>query len=110
MEGMMKLLQIAVALATIGLGTGGAAERKSPAAVTNSVSYADLDLRSAADQQRLKRRIRLAVHRLCLADGRASPLMAIPDPDCFRNAMTATRRQMDRAIARAAEGTSIASR
>ena len=69
--------------------------------VTEKISYADLDLSSAAGQKHLKNRISFAAYRLCLADAPASPSPAVADPNCFRHAMTDGLAQMQRAIAAA---------
>lgn len=68
---------------------------------TEQVSYADLDLKSADGQNRLKDRISFAAYKLCLVDPGASPSPAFADPGCFRQALNGGRAQMLRAVAEA---------
>ena len=74
------------------------------ATTTDSVQYGDLDLTSAKDQARLKRRINSVAYRLCLEVSGASPAPPPTDPTCFNEAMKDALAQMDRAIARASNG------
>jgi UrcA family protein len=77
--------------------------------IVETISYADLDLRSPSDRQRLKDRISFAAYRLCLADSSASPSPAVADPDCFRMTMSIALGQMDRAVAALSDRAKLAS-
>jgi UrcA family protein len=67
--------------------------------LTQRVSYADLDLASASDVQRLTFRVRGAVSRVCAPlDQRGT---FAKHSDCTTYAWHGARPQMDRAIARA---------
>jgi UrcA family protein len=67
--------------------------------VSEQVSYADLDLSSAAGQKRLKDRISFAAYGLCLVDAGASPSPAFADPRCFQRVMSDGLAQMQQAVA-----------
>lgn len=108
---MKTILVIALFCAGGGAGLNGARAEAQPSrdpVVTESVSSADLNLRLAADQQRLKARISFAAYRLCLVDSSASPSPAIADPQCHRAAMASAVEQMDRLVAHAASGPALA--
>ena len=77
--------------------------------VTETVSFADLDLSSRSDQAKLEKRVRSTIGRLCPGDNGASPASPSPDPTCFRVKLKDARAQMDRAIARANGGALFAS-
>ena len=104
----MKIVVIALAADLIAASLATAANADPPRnkvpMVTEQVSYADLDLASAAGQKRLKDRISFAAYRLCLVDMPASPSPPIADPICFRNAVNGASAQMQRAVARASSG------
>jgi UrcA family protein len=80
--------------------SSGEAWGEAPSA-SESVSYADLNISSAAGQQRLKNRISFAAYRLCLVDGPASPSPATADPQCYRSAITDAIAQMNKMVPRA---------
>ncbi len=79
-----------------------------PMQASEAISYADLNLGTAAGQQRLKDRISFAAYRLCLVDMPASPSPATADPGCYRSAMNEGLAQMDRVIARKNSGPVLA--
>ena len=108
---MRLFLAIAVLCAGSAASLNGraAAQPSRDPVVTERVSSADLNLRLSRDQKRLKARIGFAAYRLCLADAPASPSPAIADPQCHRAAMASALEQMDRMVARAAGGPSLAS-
>ena len=109
----MKIVIIALAadLIAASLTTAANADpsRNKDPIVTEQVGYADLDLASAAGQERLKDRISFAAYRLCLVDMPASPSPQIADPICFRQSMKDALLQMDRAIAEAGHSAVLAS-
>jgi UrcA family protein len=67
--------------------------------VTEQISYADLNLSSSHDQQRLRDRISFAAYRLCLIDPGASPSPALADDSCARRVRDQGLAQMARAVA-----------
>ena len=71
------------------------------ASVARLVSFADLDMTSSHDRDRLKNRIAFAAYTLCLVELPASPSPAIADPTCLRAAKKSALEQMDRAVSRA---------
>lgn len=108
MKSLILMAALAIAANSFASAAIAAPNRETEPAANEAVSYSDLDLRSAADQRRLKHRISFAAYRLCLVDSPASPTAAIADPVCFRAALKGAREQMDRAVARAS-GSSIMS-
>ena len=101
----MKALIVAL---TSGLIVGSLANianaappRSGDPTMTEQISYADLNLSSAAGQNRLKDRISYAAYRLCLIDSTATPSPAVADPVCSRKVMNEGLAQMQRAVARA---------
>jgi UrcA family protein len=62
------------------------------------VSYADLDLTSAASDKRLEMRIEYAAQVVCLIDPGASPSPAVADPACFKRAANDGLTQMQRLL------------
>jgi len=99
----MKTL-IAVAAAAFvasSLATAGSAEppRREAPAMSEQISYTDLNLSSAVGQKRLRDRISFAAYRLCLMDSTATPSPAVDDPVCYRGAMDDGLSQMQRAVA-----------
>ena len=108
----MKALIVAVASGFIvgSLANAASAEplgSKDPP-VTERISYADLNLGSAAGQNRLKDRIGYAAYRLCLIDSTATPSPAVADPGCSRKVMAEGLAQMQRAVARSSSGPALA--
>ncbi|MEO6436106.1 MAG: UrcA family protein [Tepidisphaeraceae bacterium] len=73
------------------------------------VHYGDLDLRAAAGQARLTRRIIAAAGILCPGDDRASPAPPLPEAACVREVTREPLEQMKRAIAQAEGGAKMAS-
>jgi UrcA family protein len=69
------------------------------AAPTAKVSYADLDLNSAAGQARLQQRIRGAAGDLCLEDNVGSLKERLQRNACFAAAVTDGDRQVDELLA-----------
>lgn len=79
------------------------------ATMTEQISYADLDLGSAAGQHHLKNRISYAAYRLCLIEPvTATPSPAVADTKCHRKVMAEGLAQMQRAVARANGGPVLA--
>ena len=85
-----------------------AANRLGEPVVREGVSYADLNLRSPHGQKRLRDRVAFAAYRLCLVETPASPSPMPADPVCYRKAMKDALKQMNRAIARAGVGPTLA--
>jgi UrcA family protein len=111
MEERMRALHVAAALTIVGASVSNeanAASAPNEPTATEVIRYADLDLRSTADQKRLKDRISFAAYRLCLVDVPASPTPPIADPVCFRAAIKDAREQMDLVVARATGGPALA--
>ncbi len=92
---------------------GGSASAK-PVLVTTEplpserVSFADLNLNSAAGQAALKRRIRGAAERVCNFTGDRSLDTYLVTHGCYVSAYKSGLRQMDTLIARRATGSTIA--
>jgi UrcA family protein len=112
-EDKMKAIATAILAGLIAgsLPTAASSEQlqsKDPT-VSEQVNFADLNLNSAAGQQRLKNRISFAAYRLCLVDPPASPAPAAADPVCFRNAVSDGLAQMERAVAAANSHSTLAS-
>ena len=109
----MKVMIAAVAAGFIAgsLATPASADpsRSTDPAASEQISYADLDLSSAAGQRHLKDRISFAAYRLCLVVSPASPSPAIADPLCFRRAMSEGLAQMQRVVAAAESHRTLAS-
>ena len=72
------------------------------------VSFADLNLGSAAGQKTLKRRIRGAAERVCEAAGSRDLEIYLITHGCFISAYKAGIQQMDTVIARRAAGSTVA--
>lgn len=108
----MKAMVIALAAGFIVGSSAHAANADSSsskdATVTERISYADLNLGSAAGRNRLKDRISYAAYRLCLIDSSATPSPAVADPACSAKIMTEGLGQMQRAVARAGSGPTLA--
>jgi len=108
----MKPLIVAVAsgliVGSLANAASAAPSSRGDPVVTERIGYADLNLRSAAGQNRLKDRISYAAYRLCLVDSPATPSPAIADPACSRNVMNEGLAQMQRAVARASSGPTLA--
>jgi len=97
-------------IATIALLATTAPAIAQPAGETRTVhiSYADLDLRHAADVKTLDRRLRSAIDTVCPA-GVATDLLVSPAvQQCRRAAHTALASQRATAIAKAAGTTQLA--
>ncbi|HLO19602.1 MAG TPA: UrcA family protein [Sphingomicrobium sp.] len=77
--------------------------------VSEQVSFADLNLGSSHDQQRLRDRISFAAYRLCLVDPGASPSPAFADAGCFRWVVSDGLAQMVKAVAAAENHQTLAS-
>lgn len=108
----MKALIVAVAssliVGSLANATSADPSRSGDPTVTEQINYADLNLGSAAGQDRLKNRISYAAYRLCLTDSSATPSPAVADPVCSRKVMTEGLAQMQRAVARASSGPALA--
>lgn len=108
----MRALIVAAAsgliVGSLANSASAAQSRSGDPVVTERISYADLDLGSAAGQNRLKDRISYAAYRLCLIDSSATPSPAIADPVCSRKVMNEGLAQMQRATARASSGPTLA--
>ena len=66
---------------------------------TQFVTYADLDLNSAAGRDRLERRVRSAADRLCRIDNTASPQGGYVNLSCFNAAVADGLSQVQLAVA-----------
>ena len=109
----MKASIIAVAsgliVGSLANGASAAPSRSGDPVVVEQINYADLNLNSAADRNRLRHRISYAAYRLCLINApSATPSPEVADPACSRKIMTEGLAQMQRAVARASSGTSLA--
>lgn len=76
--------------------------------IREGVSYADRNLKSPHDQKRLRDRVAFAAHRLCLVETPAGPSPMPANPVCYRKAMKDALKQMNRVIARADVGPTLA--
>ena len=101
---MLKIIAAAAFLATT------APAIAQPAGETRSVhvSYADLDLRNAADVKHLDRRLRAAVGAVCPEGVATGPLVSPEVLRCRKAAYGATADQRAIAIAKAAARTQLA--
>src|SRR5690242_19206851 len=102
----MKILRITIAAAGLFLAATEGQAQISPVTVeggvpTARVSYADLDLTSAAGRQTLDRRVTHAAAGLCLEDMRVPLEQFALQRQCYWTAMSKARIDMQNAFARA---------
>lgn len=102
-----------IAIAATALGAGSAIGQPpvivegdpTPSAV---VSYADLDITSAAGEDHLVQRIRAASADLCLENNKEDLQVAVERRDCYNTAVTSGMQQMHTAIAARQSGAALA--
>lgn len=86
--------------------TAVTAEPANDSSGTELVSYANLDLNSIRDRQRLESLVRAAASRVCTEDNGAAPTDYV-NSRCYRSAMISARLQIDRAVAEAKGGAAV---
>jgi UrcA family protein len=107
----MMTRSIILAAAAVVLGTGVASAEivvVTEPVPTERVSFADLNLASAAGQGTLQSRIRGAAKRVCMSSGDRSLETYIADHSCFRTALGDGLKQMTDVIAGRASGSTVA--
>ena len=104
---MLKSGIVALAL-TLALGTAAAAAAPQAPLATESVTFADLDLNSAAGQKTLRHRIEIAAGNVCDLGGMAQMEDFLQSTACFRAAYRNGIRQMQQVVASRAGGAAIA--
>lgn len=104
------VVPVAILSAAIFFTTSNA--QAQPSHVSEPVSYADLDLRTASGQAALDRRIEATARRLCQVSGQNSGFDEwVRQRRCFRESMYLARGRARVAIAQAqSDGISLASR
>ena len=111
-ENIMNRTVVPVAILSATLFFTATNAQAEPTYVTQPVSYADLDLRTAAGQGALDSRIEAAARRVCGMSGEVSGLSEwLQQRRCFRQSMYVARGRARVAIAQAhSDGVQLASR
>jgi UrcA family protein len=99
MPTLMKAIAAFAILAAGGAGSAAAQPAVGMDAPTAVVSYADLDLGSAAGRDTLKGRIHAAASRVCTQEGRHSLQQELAERRCRATAITSAQAGMDQAVA-----------
>jgi UrcA family protein len=105
----MRTLLASIALATAGVSTAVPAQSIDQPFVA-TISYADLNLDSAAGKAAFEGRVKVVANRYC-HDLTISPIAeVVAVADCRASMMSAAQRQLGRTASRSPKGTLLAAR